>query len=78
MLTSEWPSRWARTSGETPAHLRCRRVGVSEAVDVERWGADLPGEAHEGAVEAVGMQRPSERIGEHQRAMRVVDPGELG
>lgn len=49
---------------------------MSEAVDVERWGADLPGEPDEGAVEGVWAQRPSERVGEHERAVRVIDPGQ--
>lgn len=75
MLTSEWPSRWASTSGETPARS-CGGVRVSDAVDIEWRSADLPGEPDEGAVEAVGAQRPSERVGEHERAVRVIDPGQ--
>lgn len=51
---------------------------MAQAVDVERWGADLPGEPDEGAVEAVRAQRPSEWIGEHERAVRVIDPGRSG
>ena len=56
----------------------CGRVGVSKAVDDERRGVDLPGEADEGAVEAVRSEWSAEWVGEYQRTMWIVDPGRTG